>query len=208
MIRPDLKGLVVCGGASSRMGTDKSNIRYYEQPQRYHIADMLRSFCGEAVLSLNREQHNGKGVQYPALTDLEQYSNTGPAAALLTAAHYFPESSFITIGCDYPFLTREELTFFSDSLREQTVARAFYNREASCYEPLLAYYSAAALQQLKHLAAEDHYSLQQLLRQLDAEKHDPLHPGTIRSVDTPEQATAARKEIGALTGKASPHSGN
>ncbi|MBK8495728.1 MAG: NTP transferase domain-containing protein [Chitinophagaceae bacterium] len=37
-------GLVLCGGNSSRMGTDKSMLQYYDKPQRYHVYDMLLPF--------------------------------------------------------------------------------------------------------------------------------------------------------------------
>ena len=36
-----LLGLVICGGRSTRMGTDKSRLVYYQKPQYEHVADLL-----------------------------------------------------------------------------------------------------------------------------------------------------------------------
>ena len=56
-----LYGLIMCGGKSSRMGTDKSRIVYQQKEQQYHVYQMLQTFCEKVFISCNAEQ--GKTIE-------------------------------------------------------------------------------------------------------------------------------------------------
>jgi molybdopterin-guanine dinucleotide biosynthesis protein A len=177
-----LTGLVVCGGASSRMGRDKSLLQYHNKEQRYHIADMLDPYCKDVYFSLNESQIN-TDTSYKAFIDLPQYSNCGPMAALLTACYFLPESNLVVIGCDYPLLTDKELESFISSLEDNTTSKAFYNEEERFYEPLLAYYAAPMIQAIKAQFEEGNASLQRVLKECGTEQYFPKDKNSIKSVD-------------------------
>lgn len=179
-----LTGLVVCGGASSRMGRDKSLLHYHNKIQRYHIADMLSYYCNDVYLSLNELQIN-TDTAYKAFIDLPQYSQCGPMAALLTAYHFLPESNLMVIGCDYPLLTYGELERFISSLNDNTALKAFYNEESGYYEPLLAYYTAPMIHVVKAQFEQGNTSLQRVLKECEAEQYFPKDKNSIKSVDDP-----------------------
>lgn len=187
-------GLVVCGGNSSRMGTDKSLLEYYGRPQRYHIAELLRPFCAKVFLSLNASQ--AEEGAFPWFTDLPEYENTGPMAALLTAYHYLPGSHFIVIGCDYPLLSSRELEQFIAPIGKDVLSKAFYNRRAGLYEPLLAYYAPPMYHRIREQFDRKRYSLQQVLRDSDAAPYDPADINCIRSVDDPDTCRQVKAWIG------------
>ncbi len=195
-----LTGIVVCGGRSSRMGTDKGGIRYREQPQYLHVAAMLHPSCKEVYLSVNEQQQAAYGGSaYPLLTDHGEYRNIGPMAALLIAARQLPDAHFLLIGCDYPLLEGQELGAFMCTLEPGLFAKAFYNTDAGMYEPLLAYYSARAAQQLLAQAASWGYSLQRFLKACEADRYYPMNKDSILSVDDPETAILVKEKLG--TGK-------
>ena len=102
-------GLVVCGGKSSRKGVDKSMLQYYNKPQRYHLYDMLGPFCEKVFISCNEDQWKNIDKDYSFLADDSLYINTGPIAALLSAFNRFPDKNILLTGCNYPFLTMEDL---------------------------------------------------------------------------------------------------
>ena len=179
-------GLVVIGGNSSRMGTDKSLLQYYTKQQRYHVYDMLDPFCAEVFISCNALQSNTIEPGYSFLTDLPQYNNIGPMAAILSAFTKFPNKNILLIGCDYPFLTAEELQQFSDFCKDKSKAASFYNEEENMYEPLLAWYPYPCFKQLKIMYEAKQYSLRHFLLESKAEKFFPSNKRSIISIDTKE----------------------
>jgi len=191
---PNTYGLVVCGGNSSRMGRDKSLLEYYGKPQRYHVYDMLLPFCEKVFISCNPEQANTMAEAYPYIQDLPQYNNTGPIAALLTAAEQFPKNNFLFIGCDYPYLTNEDLVHFFSLCKEEKPL-SFYNADENMYEPLLAYYPHSSFGELKERYKTKQYSLQHFLQESKADKFYPANKKAMCSIDTEEAFIKAFNSI-------------
>ncbi len=192
----DTMGIVICGGHSGRMKTDKGMLDYHGQPQYQHTATLLQPFCHCVSLSINEtQQDNYREAGLPLMTDLPEYQEIGPMAALLTAGWHFPGRNFLVLGCDYPLLGKEELATFVQSVNHSTIAAAFYNVAAKIYEPLLAYYTAEAVQQMTKQAGQYRYSLQRFLRSLEAEQYLPRYSESIESVDDPETAAAVWRKI-------------
>ncbi len=177
-------GLVLCGGSSSRMGTDKSMLQYYEKPQRYHVYDMLLPFCEKVFISCNQDQANSIEAGYDFIQDDEAFSNIGPMGALLTAFAKYPGKHMLLTGCDYPFLKAGELEIFSKLCKDIPVS--FYNKEAVIYESMLAWYPLTCFDELKQMYEAKQFSLQQLLRKTDATKYLPTDINCIKSIDTAE----------------------
>jgi molybdopterin-guanine dinucleotide biosynthesis protein A len=194
-MKKELYGLVICGGQSSRMGTDKSLIEYHGKAQRYYVYEMLEWICDKVFISCNRDQASSITVPYATLTDLPQYENIGPMAALLTAFNHYPDHDFLVAGCDYPYITTKDLKEFFKSVDQGKLASAFYNPENGMYEPLLAWYSHRSKVQIQHLFTNNDYSLQHFLRENQAGKYEPLRPKHAISVDTPEDCQIAKDKI-------------
>jgi molybdenum cofactor guanylyltransferase len=182
-------GLIMCGGNSSRMGTDKSMLQYYNKPQRYHVYDMLLPFCEKVFIACNAQQANSIAAGYDFIEDNPLYNNIGPVAALLSAFTQYPKKNLLLIGCDYPFLTAGELEKFS--LLCKDVPASFYNKEGAIYESMLAWYPFTCFDKLKRIFDAKQFSLQQLLRETDAIKYLPTDTNSIKSIDTKETFSKA-----------------
>src|SRR5688500_19466069 len=66
-ITPAIKGLVLAGGESSRMGTDKGSIEYHGIPQRDFMLQLLEKFSDEVFLFCHPDRiPEGK---YPVIKD-------------------------------------------------------------------------------------------------------------------------------------------
>ena len=181
---PGLYGLVVCGGKSSRMGMDKAMLDYYGKPQCYHVYEMMNVFCEKVFISCNEQQAELINNEYETLIDLPYYSDIGPMAGLLTALTGYSHKNILVIGCDYPFLKKDELADFLPLCRHENSAAAFYNKKEELYEPLLAYYHHHAKTMLLEMFEAGQYSLQHFLRTGNAFKYYPKNEKAITSIDT------------------------
>ena len=195
MAADDTYGLVICGGKSSRMGMDKSKVRYHNMEQRYHVYEMLQPLVEKVFLCCNPMQSTTIQVPYLHLTDHELYANIGPMGALLSAYKAFPEKNFVVVGCDYPFLTTATLNIFVRDIVNKNQPLAFYNETVNLYEPLLAYYAASNADGIINFFADENYSLQYFLRQQKANRFTNFKPAEIKSVDTIEEMEAAQQQL-------------
>ncbi|MGV3599553.1 MAG: molybdenum cofactor guanylyltransferase [Dyadobacter fermentans] len=189
-----LYGLVICGGESTRMGTDKSLLVYYQKPQYEHVADLLAPLCERVIISCNAEQFKTFRTRYHKLEDQPAFAGVGPMTGLLSTLEKLPGNDFLVAGCDYPFLSSDEMANFLHSIEKDLPAAAFYNDEGF-YEPLLGWYSKSIGKALKEAFAAGRHSLQHFLRANNAGKYRPLLQKTMISVDTPEDFQAAKRAL-------------
>lgn len=190
----DTYGLVVCGGISSRMGIDKGMLQYYTKPQQYRLYDMMKPFCKETLLACNKQQVPKLKPNYPYLVDMPQYERIGPMAALLSAFTKFSKKNILFIGCDYPYLKKNDLESFSKLCNTDTPV-AFCNAKNNMYEPMLAWYPYSCADALMEKYEAKQYSLRIFLQQVNAEKFFPENKKSIISIDTYREYTKAYREI-------------
>ncbi|MFZ1528789.1 MAG: molybdenum cofactor guanylyltransferase [Ferruginibacter sp.] len=176
-----ITGLVVCGGKSERMGSDKSLLAYHGLPQRQFVYDFLGEICTDVHISCNREQLAGMKPGYSFICDDKRYEAIGPMAALLTAIDKFPDNSFLLIGCDYPLFCKDDAKKLLGATGN--MAAAYYHAETKLYEPLLAIYHPPVFKMVKREFDRGRFSLQKILQAAGAQKILADDSSVITSVD-------------------------
>lgn len=177
-----LHGLVVCGGQSTRMGMDKSQLQYHGVPQREWLYELLQPLCEDVYISCNAEQAAEIGDSYQTITDATIYRNIGPMAALLSAYRMFPNDSFLLMGCDYPYIKRGDIQKLVREYNGRTTV--YFNDEENVYEPLLGIYTPEIRDIIQSQHDMGQYSLQWILKQANAQKIIPEDTSILQSVDT------------------------
>lgn len=132
---PPLHGLVLAGGKSTRMQTDKGLLHYYQQDQRTHVYQLLENYCREVYVSCNAEQAPTLAGKLPYLQD--SFLNLGPKGGILTALQANPNAAWLTVACDLPLLTSTTLQYLISRRDPTKMATAFYDPEGKFPEPLL-----------------------------------------------------------------------
>ncbi len=178
-----LYGLVVCGGKSTRMGTDKSMLNYHGQAQRYNLYDILNNLCDRVFISCNAEQAATIPDKYFVIVDDEQYGDIGPMVALLTAFDRHPEASFLVVGCDYPYLQEEELKRLIEVSLQANKSTCLYNIEHKNSEPLLSVYHNDTKVYLQKNFKLNQLSLRRFLDEISVHIIEPLNYMSIISID-------------------------
>lgn len=131
-----LYGLVLSGGKSTRMGTDKGLIPYHGVPQREYLYDLLAQVCDTTFVSLRADQQSNLPVGMQSIVDLDEFR--GPYNGLLSAHKKHTEVAWLVLACDLPLMNLaalKELISQRDSTKQAT---AFAVKENPLPEPLCA----------------------------------------------------------------------
>ena len=131
-----LYGLVLSGGKSTRMGTDKGLIKYHGVPQREYLYDLLNRVCEETYVSLRQEQKSELPSSMQSIVDLNEYR--GPYNGLLSAHKKHPEAAWLVLACDLPLMDLNALKELISQRDNSKQATAFALKENPLPEPLCA----------------------------------------------------------------------
>ena len=102
-----LEGYVLAGGASSRMGSDKSQIEFGGRTLAEHAAEMLSQVCTRVTIAGGQGQ-----ASFPTISD--PYSLTGRRSrasivGLSSALSHSRTEWTVVLACDLPFVTPDFL---------------------------------------------------------------------------------------------------
>jgi len=181
-----ISGLVACGGASSRMGVDKSMLEYHGIPQRYFLYHLLEQCCEIVFLSLNESQASTESQGFKMVVDADEYKNKGPISALMSFQKIYPGSSVLMLGCDYPNITLDILQDFLLTVLPENKSAAFASTDGNAYEPLLAFYHLEDLIRLPMQFETGNYSLQTFLHKIEAIKYEARDLSSLLNINTRE----------------------
>jgi molybdopterin-guanine dinucleotide biosynthesis protein A len=142
-----LYGLILSGGKSSRMGTDKALISYHGRPQQELLFDLVQDFCEHTFISMREDQQDDLPVKYKVILDHNEYP--GPLNGILSAHKSYPEAAWLVIACDLPLLNKETLHLLVKGRNVNKDATALATRASGLPEPLAAIWEPKGLQGVK-----------------------------------------------------------
>ena len=141
---PKIYGLVLAGGKSSRMGSDKGQLRYHGMAQREYLYQLLSGFCGEVYLSVRGDQQ-GQGPQGSGtVVDGDRYR--GPFNGILSAHAQHPEVAWLVLACDLPLIDGAGLQMLLDQREPGKWATSLATRETGLPEPMATLWEPRGLQ--------------------------------------------------------------
>ncbi|WP_411030780.1 NTP transferase domain-containing protein [Spongiimicrobium sp. 3-5] len=137
-------GLVLSGGKSTRMGTDKGAIMYHGIPQREHLYKLLAQVCDKTFLSIREDQQGELPKDMEYIVDRNEYK--GPYNGLLSAHKQHPHVAWLVLACDLPLMDENALAQLLRARDNSKLATAFALRADPLPEPLCAIWEAKGLQ--------------------------------------------------------------
>ncbi len=190
-LTPVVKGLVLTGGKSSRMGQDKGAIAYYGKPQREHVADMLSDLCAEVHLSVQKP--NQVKSDYDLLPDA--FLDLGPLGGILSAFRQDPNAAWMAVATDIPLLDTQTLNRLITERDTSKLATCFLNEETKFPEPLITLWEPRAYPQLLQFLALGYSCPRKVLINNEVNILSvPQH--LLKNVNTPEEYEEVQNLIG------------
>ena len=190
---PLLRGLVLAGGRSERMQTDKGALQYHALDQRQHTAALLAEFCPDVRVSVRPDQ----AADLPAgLTPLpDTFLNLGPLGGVLSAFQADPNAAWLVLACDLPFLTRRTLDFLVTNRQPARAATSLKSPWDEFPEPLITIWEPRSYGQLLRFLSLGYSCPRKALINSDIALLPPPVPAELRNVNTPEERAAAEREL-------------
>ncbi|NNC86108.1 MAG: NTP transferase domain-containing protein [Bacteroidia bacterium] len=190
--RPEVTALILAGGESKRMGEDKSQMDYHGMPHELYTAKLTSDMGFKTIIS---KQEGYKGTQeYPILRD--KLTGMGPFGAICSAMMYNPNTAWLVISCDLPFVNKELINTLiknRDISKFATTVKAI-NKEFP--EPLITIYEPKAYQRFLELMSRGVSCPRKVIINSDVKVVELEDERLIQNVNTPEEYKDALNDIG------------
>jgi len=137
---PEIHGLVLAGGKSSRMGVDKSQITYHNgMAQESYMIQELSTCIGQVYLSKRELEEDS---EHNIIVD--SFQGLGPFGAILSAFRKDPNAAWMVTACDQPLLGSQHIDELITQRDPSKVATCYYNPDTDFPEPLITLWEPKA----------------------------------------------------------------
>jgi molybdopterin-guanine dinucleotide biosynthesis protein A len=188
---PPLCGLVLAGGRSQRMGTDKAALCHPDgRTLARRCYDLLEEAgCETVVLSLRHDQEIPPGfsdLEDVAIARDPEGASQGPLAGMIASMGLCPAADWLVLACDLPRLDPATLTHLIYSKRSDEAFLSYRSEFDELPEPLCAFYGAGALSILKQAGLDGTRCPRKVLIRNECRLLDPITPRALDNANTPE----------------------
>ena len=197
----DCTAIILAGGDSQRMGSDKANLLLGEQTLLQRVIATMQQVFPHVIVSVRQLR---SGLDLPQVCD--EQSGGGPLAGLAAGLGHIATPWAFVVACDMPFVEPAMVELLAKYRAEyQAVVPVVQGHP----QPLAAFYAGSCLGTLRaHLAGGGKNSLRAVLEQLQVSyvdesellKADPA----LRSffdLDTPQDVATAKEDFADRTAR-------
>ncbi len=201
-----VKGLVLVGGKSTRMGQDKAQLDYFGKPQKEVAKDLLENnnletFYAVRPFDFSQDDNQIENIGASAVKkskNLKEISdvfyNLGPFGGICSAFQKDPNSAWFVLATDLPFLNDDLIKLLLEKRNPSKTATAIKGKNKEFMEPLITIYEPKAYPILLQYLAQGYSCPRKMLINSDVEIVE-IDDDLIRNVNTPEEFELAKKEL-------------
>jgi molybdopterin-guanine dinucleotide biosynthesis protein A len=189
-------GLVLAGGASSRMHRDKAALLYQGQSQLDRAFDLLSRHVDRVFVSVRLDQV-GEPTRAHRPLIVDSVEGGGPIAGIRSALADHPDTAWLVLACDLPFLSDATLERLLAARDPGALATAYSSAHDGLPEPLCAIWEPSAAAALAHYQERGGRCPRQFLRTHRVLLLEPQDARALDNINTPEEY---RQALDALSG--------
>jgi len=174
-----LTGIILAGGNSTRMGTDKGLMQLGGRPMIQHVIDPMAKVCQRILIVSDNPMYGMFGFE---LVEDEQ-PDYGPVMGILSGLRQSKTDRNLVLSCDAPFVTFElmkQLVLLSDK------ADVVGAHSTKGIHPLIAVYNARCLPAFERAVAEGEHRLRTVIKELRVEELRVEDDAVVRNVNRME----------------------
>ncbi|MFZ2300834.1 MAG: molybdenum cofactor guanylyltransferase [Gallionella sp.] len=190
----DCTAIVMAGGDSSRMGTDKASILLDGKTLMQSVIATMQQLFPQVIVSVRQPR---VGIDLPQICD--EVPDGGPLAGLTASLGKVNTPWAFMVACDMPFVVPQVVELLAGHrAQHQAVVPVVHGHP----QPLAAFYAASCLAPLRASLAAQQKGLRGVLQQLDVRYVDETemmqadpHLRSFFDLDTPEDVARAKKQV-------------
>lgn len=172
-----ITGIILAGGKSSRMGTDKGLIRLNGKPMIQHILDPMAKICQRILIVTSNPMYGMFGFELVK----DEAPDYGPVMGILSGLKQSDTDRNLVLSCDAPFVTFDllkKLVLHSDNT--DVIAAQSEKR----IHPLIAVYNRSCLPVFEQAVIDNEHRLKTVLEQLKVEELIVENDEQLRNLNT------------------------
>lgn len=160
-------GVVLAGGKSTRMGTDKTRLTLGNKSFLQTAVQKLMDICDTVIIVSNKSTLKRKvPSNVKVVRDLEK--NIGPMMGILTGLTQISTNSALVLACDVPLVSPRVLLYLKETGGgNDIVVPRWYGR----IEPLVGIYTKACIQPIQESIKNKCLSLVDFINQCHLKIH-------------------------------------
>lgn len=152
-------GIILCGGNSSRMGSDKGLLKLEAKTWAQTAIDKITPLGIPVKLSVNQQQYKDYTAVFDAadlVVDAPSLDLRGPLLGVLSCHLQYPQRALFALACDMPLMESTLLKELHERYQQAPEAEACVFTNDGEPEPLCAIYSARGLAKILALLQNGH----------------------------------------------------
>jgi len=187
----DITGIILAGGKSSRMGTDKGFIELDDTTFISLIINAMKPLVNEIIIVSNNPEYDAFG--YKRINDL--IKDSGPLAGLYSGLYHSKTENNLVLSCDVPLIKTfvlEQLINF-DNENFEVVQLQSQGKTM----PLIAMYKKQCLHKCLELLDNNERRLRVAVAQLNTKtiNNDSEWNQYVKNINTTSQFNALKHEL-------------
>lgn len=178
-------GLVLSGGKSKRMGSDKALLERDGRTQLAFIVELVGNHVERVFVSTRDDQKNDvERCRFDQVVD--HYNGIGPLAGILSAMDDYPDVDWLVVACDLPNISGETLDHLLANRSTEKPFSAYVSSHDGLPEPLCAVYRASSKAIVQQFANDGVHCPRKILIRSDTHLIEQTNPASLDNVNTPD----------------------
>lgn len=184
-------GLVLAGGRSRRMGSDKALLLNDGETQLARAVRLLEGHT-EKVFVSNRASQSDDSERSKYLQIVDRYDDMGPVAGILSAMDQEGAVNWLVLACDLPNIDDQTISYLLQHSSGRHPFTAYRSSFDGLPEPLCALYRRDAAQLIRQFVDAGTICPRKIMINSDTELLDQPNPSALDNVNTPDDLKTSR----------------
>jgi molybdopterin-guanine dinucleotide biosynthesis protein A len=190
-VQKNITGIILAGGKSSRMGTDKGLLKLDNSTFIERVASVLKPFVNDIIVVSDHNAHGTFGMQ--RIEDL--YKDAGPLSGILSGLKHSKTENNIVLSCDIPFISEALLRHLIINSKDNALINQIECEGKTM--PLIATYKKQCASAIQKALDNDERRVRVLVKSLNPNtiSVDSNYKLMVENINTPEEYKTLKHEF-------------